>query len=369
MLLCWLVCFNIAIIGFLIASYLFSLDCLSLPCWVNSSLYTIVIMPSQYASWCSCLTAVLSLGSNPPPPASLSSVATVSFANTHPINMVAALNSSTSASTTPLPLPSHSTTTETLDAGLLLSPASGVIPKKLVDKIRSGRFIEMKELLQDNISLTAQLEELQGPSILQVMGATRPRLREVSSLSTWCFCFLGYVATMTSDPITRDQLAYARLLIQQARAQGGLSFLDYDRAFRQQLATDPSLRWNAVNPSLLASTTLGHRSTGTHTFCTLCRASDHTRTQCALAYLEPTQTTSVPAAPQRNSSQGAPRRPRNFPVCFSWNKGPCPYGNKCKYQHVCSSCSAPAHKAIDCPQAVTAPSSSDHSSGTGTNRA
>ena len=329
-------------------------------------------MPSQYASWCSCLPAVLSLGSIPPPPASLSSVATVSFSNSHPVNAVASLNSSTSASTTLLPLPSHITTTtprETLGAGLLLSPASEVIPKKLVDKIRSGRFIEMKEMLQDNISLTAQFQELQGPSFLQVVGATRTCLWEVSSLSSWCFCFLGYVATMTSDPTTRDQLAYARLLIQQARAQGGLFFLDYDRAFRQQLATDPSLRWNAINPSLLASTNLGHRSTGAHTFCTLCRASDHTRTQCALAYLEPTQTTGVPAVPQRNSSQGAPRRLRNVPVCFGWNKGPCPYGNKCKYQHVCSSCSAPTHKALDCPQAVAAPSSSDHSSGTGTKRA
>ena len=39
------------------------------------------------------------------------------------------------------------------------SPASEVIPKKLVDKIRSGKFIEMKELLQDNFALAAQIEE------------------------------------------------------------------------------------------------------------------------------------------------------------------------------------------------------------------
>ena len=38
--------------------------------------------------------------------------------------------------------------TDPSQAGLLLSPASEVIPKKLVDKIRSSRFIEMKELLQ-----------------------------------------------------------------------------------------------------------------------------------------------------------------------------------------------------------------------------
>ncbi len=101
------------------------------------------------------------------------------------------------------------------------------------------------------------------------------------------------------------------------------------RAFRQQLATDPSIRWNAINLSLLASTTLGHRSTGAHTFCTLCGAVDHTCTQCALTFLEPAQTASVSAMAQCGPSQGVSRRPQSPPVCFSWNRGACPYGNKC----------------------------------------
>ena len=43
-------------------------------------------------------------------------------------------------------------------AGFSLSPASEPFPKKLVDKIRSGQFVEMRELLTDNISLIQQLE-------------------------------------------------------------------------------------------------------------------------------------------------------------------------------------------------------------------
>lgn len=311
------------------------------------------------------LTVALSLDSVPPPSSALSSIATISLSNSHPVNSSATIVSSTSTRAPLLSLPVPTTTNAPSDSGLLLSPASEVIPKKLVDKIRSGKFIEMKELLQDNISLASQLEELQGPSSLQVIGATRPRLREVASLSTWCYCFLGYVATMTADPLTRDQLAYARLNIRQAQSQGGLSFLDYDRAFRQQVATDPSMRWNALNPSLLAATTLGHRSTGAHPFCTLCRAVDHTRTQCALTFLEPVHTASVSAMAQRGPSQGVARRPRNPPVCFSWNRGACLYGSKCRYQHVCSICSTPSHKAPDCLQAVAGPPSADH----GTRRA
>lgn len=152
----------------------------------------------------------------------------------------------------------------------------------------------MKELLQDNMALLDHLESLQGPTAIQVVGATSPQLREVASLPTWCYCFLGFVVTMTADPITRDQLAYARIIIKEAQRQGGLTWLDYDKAFRQQLATDPSIPWNTINPSLMASTMLGQRSSGQSMFCSLCRAVDHTR-----AHTSPVRPR-LPRAPRLN---------------------------------------------------------------------
>ena len=47
-------------------------------------------------------------------------------------------------------------------AGLVLSPAAELIPRKLVYKVQSGQFVEMRELLTDNISLVHQLESIQG---------------------------------------------------------------------------------------------------------------------------------------------------------------------------------------------------------------
>lgn len=58
------------------------------------------------------------------------------------------------------------------------------------------------------------------------------------------------MAIITSDPATRDQLAYARLIITEALCHGGAGWLDYDRAFCQQAAADPSLRWNTLIPGL-----------------------------------------------------------------------------------------------------------------------
>ena len=176
-----------------------------------------------------------------------------------------------------------------------------------------------------------------------MLGASRPRLREVSSLPTWCYCFLGYMAMRTSDPTTRDQLAYARLLIKEAQRHGGFGWLDYDRAFRQQAAVDPSICWNTLNPGLQASTIIGQRQSGQGTFCTLCRAVNHNRAQCALACLEPPSST-VTAITQPPST----RRKSRPNICVSWNRGSCIFPGDCTYKHECITCQSPNHRAKDC---------------------
>ena len=166
-------------------------------------------------------------------------------------------------------------------SGLILSPASEPFPQKLVDKVKSGQFVEMRELLSNNIALMQQLEDIQGFPVA-TLGAARPRLREVTSLPTWCYCFQGYMAMLTPDPTTRDQLAYARLIIREALRHGGQGWRDYDRAFRQQRAADHTLPWNTLLPGLQAATILGQRRGQGSAFCTLCRGVDHIRSQCAL---------------------------------------------------------------------------------------
>ena len=143
------------------------------------------------------------------------------------------------------------------NTSFVLSPAAESFPHKHVDKVKSDQFVEMRELLANNITLLSQLETIQGVPPLQILDGARPCLQEVSSLSTWCYCFLGYAAILTSDPTTRDQLAYAHLIIRKAPRHGGSGWFDYNHSFRQQTSTDPSLRWNTLLPALQASTMLG----------------------------------------------------------------------------------------------------------------
>ena len=216
--------------------------------------------------------------------------------------------------------------------GLILSPATEPFPQKIVTKVQCRQFVEMRELLADNIALLQQLEAMNSPAPVQTVGPNRARL-------------LVYMAILTSDQQTRDQLAYARLIIREAQRHGGNGWLDFDWAFRQQLAADPSRRWNNLEPGLQAATMYG-QAAAQPTFCTLCRGTDHTRPQCALTYLYP-----QPLRPPPQQRQAGTRINQGAEICRSWNKGTCIFPGRCWYRHICLRCKLP-HRARDCPKTL-----------------
>ena len=67
---------------------------------------------------------------------------------------------------------------------LVLSPAFLPIPNRLVEKIKVGHFIEMKELLGDNIALLQRLQEVQGaPNLSGLYPLTVPNFGRSHHLS------------------------------------------------------------------------------------------------------------------------------------------------------------------------------------------
>ena len=198
----------------------------------------------------------LTLGSLPPPSA-IASVATLqsitsppaAAAITQPLDLRVSPHMAGTlpplGNQLPPPLPtglSPSTSAHTSRLGMILSPASDPIPFHLVNRIQSGEFVEMRELLADNIALHNQTLELHGQSALAVTPASlRPTIREVPSLTSWMYCFAAYMAVRSQDPLTRDMLAYARLVIREALRHGGEGWREYERSFRRQVAIDPSI--------------------------------------------------------------------------------------------------------------------------------
>ena len=240
-----------------------------------------------------------------------------------------------------------------LALGMTLSPAMAPIPHRLVQRIQAGRFMEMRELLTDNLALHDQLEAVQGlPGLVSLPAALRTCQREVTSLDSWMYCFTAYMAVRKSDDFTRRMLAYCRLIIHEAMQHGGRGWLEYDRTFRRQCEVNASLPWNSLLPDLQASTIL---SQPTGLFCPLCQGVDHTRQQCALASIQQPTTYQSASFPRGQRCSQGPRRASQFtPICSSWNSGSCVYPGTCTFRHVCAKCFSD-HKAKDCPEEAGSP--------------
>lgn len=238
---------------------------------------------------------------------------------------------------------------------LILSPALSPIPAKVVEKARSGAFVDFKEFLGDNALLLQRIQDLSQagatPGAAQSL-VSNSRMREVSDPLTWASCFLAFLAAKIDHEETRRLAAYAMIILQLARKHGGSGWLLYDRQFRLQQAAGAGLSWADINPSLLAATVLGQPGERTPRACSLCLAADHSREDCALASLEAHRPPfPVPAnRPQLPARQS--RRPLPYRLagqCYRFNAGNCNSSN-CRFEHRCAACSSPNHPEISCPE-------------------
>ncbi len=233
---------------------------------------------------------------------------------------------------------------------LQLSVLFPPIPAKLVAKIRSGAFVEMKDLLPDNLALQRQLQSMQSTK-----QASKAKLREVKSINTWMDCFLAYMAAATQDTRSRELLTYARLILRESLRTGGDGWATYDRLFREHAALDKSRRldWTTLDPGLHQATFMRQASYGGK-ICSHCRETDHADHECALVSVKEQGSDRGPSPPP--FKKGRPFRPKTSQrpetlenICISWNRGNCIFSPNCKMQHICASCKKAEHRAKDCP--------------------
>jgi len=198
----------------------------------------------------------------------------------------------------------------------VLSEALPVVPPKLVRRIRRGEFVDMAELLKDNMEAERRRAALGGEGSTS-HGMERVGRREVPDLLSWLHCYSLFAAVVCeSHPEkVREMWAYQATMIAEARRCGGRGWLIYDSAFRQQITSLGMADFGRINQSL-----------------------DHGSEDCALNLGKNTST--------RQATEPSDRRPRWEPrrnkgggkrPCFAWNEGRCslPY---CRFDHVCVKC-------------------------------
>ena len=156
------------------------------------------------------------------------------------------------------------------------------VPAKLVSKIRKGEYVDMAELLRDNMELERRRDLRSAAS--SALGLIPPTSRrEVPDLLSWIQCFGMYAAVLSNSyPNKVQQLyAYQTMIVREARRCGEKRWLAYDQMFRQQAAISPA-DWSKLNNSLY-STTFLQQQNGRGRTCTHCMETDHVANECSLA--------------------------------------------------------------------------------------
>ena len=220
------------------------------------------------------------------------------------------------------------------------------VPAKLVSKIRKGEYVDMAELLRDNMELERRRDLRSAAS--SALGLIPPTSRrEVPDLLSWIQCFRMYAAVLSNSyPNKVQQLyAYQTMIVREARRCGGKGWLAYDQMFRQQAAISPA-DWSKLNNSLY-STTFLQQQNGRGRTCTHCMETDHVANECSLAPLRPFRSSPQARADTVLEAEERGSKGRSSKICYSWNDGRCaiPY---CRYRHICAKCSSPSHKAMHC---------------------
>lgn len=256
------------------------------------------------------------------------------------------------STSTPLPggdvgmkLPGSGKGSQVSDPPFVVGEGLAPVPAKLVTKILRGEYVDMSELLRDNIEAERRqmgLQNGQPPYLAQGR-------REVPDILSWVQCFGTYASVVISKyPERRHQLiAYLITMVREARRCGGRGWQAYDAMFRQQAAGDTSTDWSKLNSSLYASTFLACAN-GSGKSCSHCLMTDHTVGECAAAAVSrPGRNLRMPqrgyGGDDRRSGRG------RSGACFAWNEGRCsfPY---CRYRHQCSKCQGD-HRATQCHSA------------------
>ena len=120
------------------------------------------------------------------------------------------------------------------------------IPVELVQRIRSGSFVDASELLPELFEVdTYQGEGREGDG----------NLSGINTPLDWAVSFTTYGALLCSMDPSRghDLFAYMGIVLQMARSLPTDEWLRYDRAFRQMTVMNPSLPWSEVDYPLWLS--------------------------------------------------------------------------------------------------------------------
>ena len=232
---------------------------------------------------------------------------------------------------------------ETEGAPFVLNSVLPVVPARLVKRITKGDFVDMAELLRDNL----EAERRRAQSQLDTGRGVAPagNRREVPDFTSWVQCFALYASVVQSKfpEKGKDLWAYLGIIASEYRRVGGSGWRLYDAVFRQQFASMESADFGTVDTTLFATTFLTYRRSVQG--CSSCLASNHDQDDGGLN--PGRQIRLADAGRHRDAGRTGEHvyKRRRRGACYAWNDGKS-HATSCRIDHVCSRCHGDHKRAL-----------------------
>ena len=216
------------------------------------------------------------------------------------------------------------------------------VPSKVVEKIDTGEFVDLGDLLQDQVPQEDLMlpDPKSGVVLVHSLDSLQKKKKKIRDFHSWVEAFMVFVATKyrSSQPEVASLMAYGVLINQAAREHAPDRWLTYDRKFREVIGAKKDDRWNELNVGLWNRCFTGQTRWIPHKVCSDCLEGGHSTWEC------PKQ--GGASARKRPGPQGGPVAKRRY--CFPFNnKGMCDRGGTCQFWHRCMECGG-EHPQVHC---------------------
>ena len=224
------------------------------------------------------------------------------------------------------------------------------IPQRTRDRILSGEFLDLSELLVDPVGLApnpsstgVQMHLMDGTPVrlTQEFSPKASTWRHVCDLATWLEAWTVVLHTILQAAPERasELVGYQAIITEANRKFVPDGWLEYDRQFRRAAASNPARRWDVIDHNIWQLSTTGKARTP-------CFA-------CSLVH-PPSAGGQCPFRPSRATPFGGAHSSPSVgghPICRNFNWARCQGG--CGRAHLCLQCQGrhPKRPALPTPRA------------------
>ena len=166
---------------------------------------------------------------------------------------------------------------------VMLGVGLPALPRKLVDKIEAGEYIDLTELPPARGNSQSILPAVEGQVlVVQAVDLLQSR-RVIPDLATWLQCFAIYAAVIAAKQPSclPDLLACMSIIAKASKKFLWPSWVVYDQNFRQEAASYGNYEWARVDPRIYAQC-FTDMAIGSEGWYKHCQSIQHTSECCPL---------------------------------------------------------------------------------------